>query len=810
MIILCFIALAIGSILLIYQSIKLKNDIKKHRQDKLSLDKKSTELVQQKALLDRNETQCRNQQAAIAEQQRELQSESDSLSIARKETDDLKARLVAELQSIEQQRLQLQQEKEELKQATDAELARLVDEQERYSAQRELYATKLSQVLNIQRKLELERAEISHIKIREEEARKKELERKSKILQIVQSLRSHAIENERFDVWVTKLPTLSDYDLHSTEWFKFNVGAQYKKYRDAIHAETERRAAERREQRRIEEQKAAEQRRNEAALLAKQREDRDKESEKRLWQDLEKGYLGSTEKYLELANKMDLLELANKMHRPAKVSVDQASHTIKIYDHKDIAWGLSWIGQVVDFYCKRHIDFYQHSKLEICDSNSSVVLSILLKKKFVKKQRATQKSNIYKLLDMPFHSSGNSGNDTIQSEGSYEIDFVQEVRDNISIKTNEKKDIEKYITNFTVCYIKNRDLRRIEHEWNSIIYNGLKRIVNLNSQKKGTSEHAQAILSNSDYNGLFKKDVLCAFENGMLIIEYDLPSKSVFYTIKEYKQISSSNEVIARNYPDSHLKTAYERALYAISLRSIYEVFVKDKSSKIKATTFNGYITEKNAATGLPERRCVMSVQVERDRFMKINLAEVDPATCFKGLKGVSASKLVDLSPVTPILTFNKEDKRFIEGRDIEVNQGTNLASMHWEDFEQLVRELFELEFARNGGEVRVTQASRDGGVDAVIFDPDPLRGGKIIVQAKRYTNTVGVSAVRDLYGTVINEGANSGILITTSNYGHDSYEFAKDKPLKLLNGGHLLALLNKNGRKGYINIQEAKEQSLS
>ena len=50
------------------------------------------------------------------------------------------------------------------------------------------------------------------------------------------------------------------------------------------------------------------------------------------------------------------------------------------------------------------------------------------------------------------------------------------------------------------------------------------------------------------------------------------------------------------------------------------------------------------------------------------------------------------------------------------------------QNFQQLVRELFELEFARNGGEVRVTQASRDGGVDAVIFDPDPLRGGKIIV----------------------------------------------------------------------------------
>jgi restriction endonuclease Mrr len=50
-------------------------------------------------------------------------------------------------------------------------------------------------------------------------------------------------------------------------------------------------------------------------------------------------------------------------------------------------------------------------------------------------------------------------------------------------------------------------------------------------------------------------------------------------------------------------------------------------------------------------------------------------------------------------------------------------------------------------------EASRDGGVDAIVFDPDPIRGGKIVIQAKRYTNTVSVSAVRDLFGTIHNEG---------------------------------------------------------
>ena len=122
------------------------------------------------------------------------------------------------------------------------------------------------------------------------------------------------------------------------------------------------------------------------------------------------------------------------------------------------------------------------------------------------------------------------------------------------------------------------------------------------------------------------------------------------------------------------------------------------------------------------------------------------------------------------------------------------------------IREIFEEEFCSNGGEVRITQASRDGGVDAVAFDPDPIRGGKIVIQAKRYTNVVGVSAVRDLYGTVINEGATKGILVTTSNFGNDAYEFIKDKPLTLMNGAQLLGLLQTHGHKARINLKEAKD----
>lgn len=50
------------------------------------------------------------------------------------------------------------------------------------------------------------------------------------------------------------------------------------------------------------------------------------------------------------------------------------------------------------------------------------------------------------------------------------------------------------------------------------------------------------------------------------------------------------------------------------------------------------------------------------------------------------------------------------------------------------------------------------------------------------------------------------GILVTTSDYGKDSYEFAKDKPLTLLNGSNLLALLEKHGHQARIDVTEAKK----
>ncbi len=324
-------------------------------------------------------------------------------------------------------------------------------------------------------------------------------------------------------------------------------------------------------------------------------------------------------------------------------------------------------------------------------------------------------------------------------------------------------------------------------------------------------EYNEMVLSNSKYPDTFPQNLNIEYvsETKILVVDFQLPSLEDIPKVKEVKFIASRKTLKESYISKSELNSMYDSAIYKIALRTVHELFEADIANALKSVTFNGWVKIINKANGKTENKYIISIQASKKEFLEIDLANVDPKLCFQSLKGISASKLSSFTPVKPILQISTFDKRFIASYDVadSLDDTTNLAIMDWEDFEHLIRELFEKEFSDNGGEVKVTQASRDGGVDAIAFDPDPIRGGKIVIQAKRYTNIVGVSAVRDLYGTILNEGATKGILVTTSNYGSDTYEFAKGKPISLLNGSNLLHLLEKHGHKAKIDINEAKAQ---
>lgn len=386
------------------------------------------------------------------------------------------------------------------------------------------------------------------------------------------------------------------------------------------------------------------------------------------------------------------------------------------------------------------------------------------------------------------------------------------VQQNQRLKFEYEKNMKKYETDYLTELDQWKRKKEVflinQQESNQIIEN--KKKMYFQCAPEAILDYCDMVLSNSQYPSNFPQEYELDYnpETKILVVDYQLPPLEAIPTLKEVKYIQSIDEFTEKHLPKTQINKIYDSVLYQVTLRTIHELFEADAANALDAINFNGYVKSIDPATGKETNACVLSVQAKKDDFEEINLEMVEPKACFKKLKGVGSSKLHSLTPIAPIMRIERDDKRFTDSYDVieGIEEGDNLAAMDWEDFEHLIRELFEEAFSEAGAEVRVTQASRDGGIDAVIFDPDPLRGGKIVVQAKRYTNVVGVSAVRDLYGTLLNEGANKGILVTTSDYGPDAYKFAEGKPLQLLNGGNLLHLLEQHGHKARIDLKEAKE----
>lgn len=245
----------------------------------------------------------------------------------------------------------------------------------------------------------------------------------------------------------------------------------------------------------------------------------------------------------------------------------------------------------------------------------------------------------------------------------------------------------------------------------------------------------------------------------------------------------------------------------SIALLTANVVFSIDYPDAIEAVCFNGTMSHIDPRDGHRKDAVVLSALLKREDIAGIRFESVDPVAAITALRGRQSADFGTAAPVAPILSLDTSDSRLVESSfDLDLlNQQTNLAEMRWEDFESLVREVFAHEFSGDGMEIHVTQSSRDGGVDAIAWDSDPIRGGKFVFQAKRYTNVVGVSAVRDLFGVVIHEGATRGILVTTSSFGPDAYKFAEKKPLTLIDGDQLLGLLEKHGYSVRIDLDEAR-----
>lgn len=267
-----------------------------------------------------------------------------------------------------------------------------------------------------------------------------------------------------------------------------------------------------------------------------------------------------------------------------------------------------------------------------------------------------------------------------------------------------------------------------------------------------------------------------------------MPTVDVIPAVKTYRYVKTSDTVTETARPANQIRALYSSVVGQLTLRTVGELFAADTAGHIDSIVFNGVVDTIDPGSGQPIRPCLITLRTTREVFNQLDLARVEPLACLKHLSASVSKSPAELVPVRPVLEFSMVDPRYIAESDALslLDERPNLLELTPGEFEVLVQNLF----TKMGLEAKQTRASRDGGVDCVAYDSRPILGGKVVIQAKRYKNTVGVSAVRDLFGTLQNEGASKGILVTTSGYGSASFDFAKNKPIELIDGAGLLYLL--------------------
>ncbi|MFJ8946099.1 restriction endonuclease [Streptomyces sp. NPDC102395] len=304
-----------------------------------------------------------------------------------------------------------------------------------------------------------------------------------------------------------------------------------------------------------------------------------------------------------------------------------------------------------------------------------------------------------------------------------------------------------------------------------------------------------ALYASTAWPEAFPRQVAAAYDPAarQLVLDWELPSYTVVPETRSVKWTASTDQYKETPRPVSQRRALYREVLAQCVLLVLHELFAADDQGALESVALNGFVDGHDPTTGRPGHIFLATVMAARSSFRDLHLAQVDAGSCLAdALRGQLSARPDQLTPVRPGRRPQEVGNPVVaHGGDEE----PDLFAMDPVAFEGLVADLFRA----MGMQAVTTQRSNDGGVDVDALDPTPIRGGKIVVQVKRYRNTVPPTAVRDLYGTVQDTGANKGVLVTTSGFGPGSHTFANGKPLELVSGAELVDLLHRHGLSGQL-----------
>ncbi|MGW0819954.1 restriction endonuclease [Streptomyces sp. NPDC002845] len=304
-----------------------------------------------------------------------------------------------------------------------------------------------------------------------------------------------------------------------------------------------------------------------------------------------------------------------------------------------------------------------------------------------------------------------------------------------------------------------------------------------------------ALYSSSSWPEDMPRQVSAAYDPAarQLVVDWELPKCEIVPEAKSVRYMPTADQDKETARPVAQRRALYRDVLAQCVLLVLHDLFAADEFDALESVALNGFVDDHDPATGRQAQIFLATVMAPRSVFTGLHLEQVSAVDCLMdGLRGQLSARPDQRAAVRP--SRRPEEV----GGGVVTHGGDEEPDLYEMDpiaFESLVADLFRA----MGMQAVTTQRSSDGGVDVDALDPAPIRGGKIVVQVKRYRGTVSPSAVRDLYGTVQGAGANKGVLVTTSRFGPGSHTFANGKPLELVSGGELVDLLHRHGLRGRL-----------
>ncbi|MFF8785904.1 restriction endonuclease [Streptomyces sp. NPDC015125] len=313
-----------------------------------------------------------------------------------------------------------------------------------------------------------------------------------------------------------------------------------------------------------------------------------------------------------------------------------------------------------------------------------------------------------------------------------------------------------------------------------------------------------ALYSSTAWPEGFPRQIAAAYDPTarQLVLDWELPGYDIVPETKSVRYLPGADQEKETARPAAQRRALYRDVLAQSVLLVLRDLFAADGHGTLDSVALNGFVDDVDPVTGRPAQVYLATVMAPRSAFDTFHLEQVGAVECLtEGLRGQLAARPDQRTAVRPVrLPGDVGGGVVSHGTESE----PDLYEMDPIAFENLIAELFRA----MGMQAVTTQRSGDGGVDVDALDPDPIRGGKIIVQVKRYRNTVPPTAVRDLYGTVQSEGANKGVLVTTSRFGPGAHTFANGKPLSLIAGSELVDLLGRYGLRGRLGAVAPSDSS--